>query len=86
MSAVWKDRFLRFVDNGDDLHDVIDEALHDELVTRYRPRFLIVCDARQILAADIRTSDALDVQLTALSSYSHSFCHGQELRNPVREH
>lgn len=71
---LWKDKiFFRFVDDGDDLHDVIDEARHDELVTRYRPRFLIVCDDRQILAADTRTSDTLDIQLTELSSYSAFF-------------
>jgi hypothetical protein len=71
---LWKDKvFYRLVDNGDDLHDVIDEAGHEELITRHRPRFLIVRDDKQLLAVDTRTSDTLDIPLTELSGYSSFF-------------
>ena len=71
---LWKDKvFYRFVDNGDDLHDIIDEATHDQLIVRHRPRFLIVRDNKQILAIDARTNDTLDAQLTELSGYSAFF-------------
>ncbi len=71
---LWKDRvYYRLVDNGDDLHDAIDEAKHDELITRHRPRFLVVRDEIQILAVDTRTSDTLDTPLVDLSNYSAFF-------------
>ena len=85
---LWKDKvFYRFVDNGDDLHDVIDEARHDELIIRHRPRFLIVRDDKQILAVDTRTSDTLDTRLTNLSgSRSVSPAVGGNREDPTREH
>jgi hypothetical protein len=71
---LWKDKvFYRYVDGGDDLHKVIDDARQDAVVSRHRPRFLIVRDDKQILAVDTRTSDTLDTRLADLPGYSAFF-------------
>jgi hypothetical protein len=71
---LWKDKvFFRYIGDGEDLHVAIDEARLDEHITRYKPRFLIVCDERQILAIDTRTGDTLDSGFADLAGYSAFF-------------
>lgn len=72
--VLWRDKvFYRFVDDGEDIHALIDAARSDESITKQRPRFLIVRNREQIVAVDTRTSDTLDTRLTDLPGYSAFF-------------
>lgn len=72
--TLWKARvFDRYVQAGEDLHAAIDDARCDERVIRERPRFLIVRDARRLVAADTTTADTLDIDLTELGAHAAFF-------------
>jgi len=72
--VLWRDKvFYRYVDDGQDVHAVIDTARADEAITKLRPRFLIVRNREQIVAIDTRTSDTLDTRLADLPRYSAFF-------------
>jgi hypothetical protein len=72
--VLWRDKvFYRYVDDGEDIHAAIDAARTDEMITKLRPRFLIVRNRDQIVAIDTRTSDTLDTRLADLPSYSAFF-------------
>jgi hypothetical protein len=66
--TLWKGKvFDRFVEDGDDLHAIIDDARREERIGRERPRFLIVRNAEQLLALDTATQDTLDIGVPELS-------------------
>lgn len=72
--VLWRDRvFYRYVEDGQDIHAVIDSARADKEITKLRPRFLIVRNREQIVAIDTRTSDTLDTRLAGLPGYSAFF-------------
>jgi len=72
--VLWRDKvFYRYVDDGEDIHALIDAARSDEAITKQHPRFLIVRNSEQIVALDTRTSDTLDARLTDLPRYSAFF-------------
>ena len=51
--VLWKNKvWYRYVEDGDDLHAVIDHARTDPRVTKERPRFLIVRDDAQLQQTD----------------------------------
>ena len=72
--VLWRDKvFYRYVDGGEDIHALIDAARSDKLITKQRPRFLIVRNREQIVAIDTRTGDTLDSRLNDLPGYSAFF-------------
>jgi hypothetical protein len=72
--VLWRDKvFYRYVDDGEDIHAVIDAVRTDEAIIKARPRFLIVRSRDQIVAVDTRTRDTLDTRLADLPGYSAFF-------------
>jgi hypothetical protein len=72
--VLWRDKvFYRYVDDGADIHTLIDAARSEESITKQRPRFLIVRNADRIVAMDTRTGDTLDAALVDLAGYSAFF-------------
>ena len=71
---LWKGKlFYRFVQNGEDLHGVIDSAKDEPRITKHRPRFLLVRDAARLVAMDTRAGATLDIPLQELSNHSAFF-------------
>lgn len=66
--CLWKGKvYYRYIDGLEDLHMAIDDAGHDPRISKQRPRFLIVCDDRRLVAVDTRTAVSLDVALAELT-------------------
>lgn len=55
-----------------DPHLVIDELGANEILLKYRPRFLIVTDYKTFLAQDLKTYDSLDIPIEMLAD-NHQF-------------
>lgn len=71
---LWRGKlYYRFVDDGGDLHALIDDAKNDQRVMRERPRFLIVRDAKQLLAIDTKAETTLDIDITELPANAAFF-------------
>jgi len=71
---LWKGKvYYRFVQGDDDLHVLIDTAKSDPRIVKERPRFLIVRDAKHLLALDMKTGATLDTPMSELSSHTTFF-------------
>lgn len=65
---LWKAKlYYRYVDDGQDLHLLIDNAKSDNRIMRERPRFLIVRNDERLVAIDTKVESTLDIALTELS-------------------
>jgi len=72
--CLWKGKvYYRFVQNGADLHGVIDDATTDPRMLRERPRFLVVRNTGHLLALDTRTDATLDTPLADLLTHFEFF-------------
>jgi hypothetical protein len=72
--CLWRNKaYYRFIQNGDDLHDVIDDASKDPRILKERPRFLIVRDSARLLAIDTRSKATLETALVDLPNYFEFF-------------
>ncbi|MEX2274993.1 MAG: DNA methyltransferase [Actinomycetota bacterium] len=72
--TLWKGKvFYRFVDSGEDLHVVIDDAKSEERIRRERPRLLIVRDRERLVAVDTRADATLDCLLSNLQAHADFF-------------
>ena len=65
--------YYRFVQSGDDLHDVIDDAKSSPQILKERPRFLIVRDLIHLVAIDVQTESSLDTTSTDLANHFEFF-------------
>jgi hypothetical protein len=72
---LWKNKvYYRSLDCPDEeLYAVVDAAKAEERVLRERPRFAIARNAHRLVAADLKTSDALDVKIDDLQNHAAFF-------------
>jgi hypothetical protein len=72
---LWKNKvYYRSLDCPDEeLYAVVDAAKAEERVLRERPRFAIARNAHKLVAADLKTSDALDVEIEELQNHAAFF-------------
>lgn len=72
---LWKSKvYYRFLDCPDEeLYAAVDAAKTEERVRRERPRFAIARNAARLAAADLKTGDALDIEIEQLQSHAAFF-------------
>ena len=72
---LWKDKvYYRSLDCDDEeLYTAIDAASSEERILRERPRFAIVRNGRHLVAADLKTGDALDIEIDELQNNAAFF-------------
>lgn len=65
--VLWKKQVYYKATNSDKLLTIIDEMKHADVVAKHQPRFIIVNNATDLLAIDIKTKDTLDIPLAELN-------------------
>lgn len=70
---VWKKKLFFKEVNGEDLHDLIDNAAANERSIKNDPRFIIVTDYETILAKDRKTNDTLDIAIADIPKHFDFF-------------
>lgn len=71
---LWRGKlYYRFIEDGSDLHVLIDDAKNDQRVTKERPRFLIVRDDQRLVAIDTKVETTLDIDLSELPAHAAFF-------------
>ena len=72
---LWKGKvYYQSLDCPDEeLYAVVDAAKAEERVLRQRPRFAIARNADRLVAADLRTGDALDIAIEELQNHAAFF-------------
>lgn len=69
----WKKKLFFKKVNGEDLHDLIDNAAVNERAIKHDPRFLIVTDYATLLAVDRKTGDTLDTPISEIAKHFDFF-------------
>jgi len=59
--------------DGEDVHDIIDELSKNNSIEKNKIRFLIVTNFKDFLSLDIRTKSSLDIEITELSKNTDFF-------------
>lgn len=72
---LWREKvYFRSVDCPDEeLYALVDAAKAEERVRRERPRFVIARNRSKLVAADLKTGDALDTEVDELQSHTAFF-------------
>lgn len=72
---LWRDKvYFRSLDCPDEeLYTVVDGAKAEERVRRERPRFAIARNQARLVGADLRTGDALDIEVKELQNHAAFF-------------
>lgn len=72
---LWKDKvYYRCLDCPDEeLYAVVDAAKADDRILRERPRFAIARSESRLVAADLKTGDALDIGVGELQNHAAFF-------------
>lgn len=72
---LWKEKvYFRVLDCPDEeLYAVVDAAKAEERVRRERPRFAIARNRSKLVAADLQTGDALDIEVKELQNHAAFF-------------
>jgi type I restriction-modification system DNA methylase subunit len=72
--CLWKGKvWYRFVEVGEDVHDIIDTAAANPGIVKLGPRFLVVRNRDRLLGLDMRTRATLDVPLAELGRHFEFF-------------
>jgi hypothetical protein len=68
---LWRDKvyFRSFDCSDEELYALVDAAKAEERVRRERPRFAIARNRSRLVAADLKTGDALDVEVEELQNH-----------------
>lgn len=74
-SCIILKRKLYFLEvlNNDDLHETIDILQNEKLTLKHSPRFIVVTDYKTLLAADVKTGEKLDIEISDLAKYYDFF-------------
>ncbi|MGV1048178.1 MAG: DNA methyltransferase [Solirubrobacterales bacterium] len=72
---LWREKvYFRSLDCPDEeLYALVDAARTEERVRRERPRFVIARNRSKLVAADLRTGDALDIEVDELQNHAAFF-------------
>jgi hypothetical protein len=72
---LWKGKlYYRSLDCADqELYAVVDAAKDEERVRRERPRFVIARNRSKLVAGDLKTGDALDIEIKELQNHAAFF-------------
>lgn len=72
---LWKDKvYFRSLDCPDEeLYSLVDTAKTEERVRRERPRFVIARNRSKLVAGDLKTGDALDIEVEELQNHAAFF-------------
>lgn len=72
---LWRDKvYFQSLDCPDDeLYSAVDAAKAEERVRRERPRFVIARNQSKLVAADLKTGDALDIKVEELQNHAAFF-------------
>ena len=71
--VLWKKKVCFKRETEVDLYGCIDKLKNDPVVTKQRPRFIIVTDFKTLLALDTKTSDTLDTPILELAKHFDFF-------------
>lgn len=72
---LWREKvYFRSLDCPDEeLYSLVDAAKTEERVRRERPRFVIARNGSKLVAADLKTGDALDIEIEELQNHAAFF-------------
>ena len=72
---LWRGKvYYRSLDCSDEeLYAAVDAAKADERIVRERPRFAVARNENRLVAADLKTGDALDIEIGELQNYAAFF-------------
>ncbi len=72
---LWREKvYFRSLDSSDEeLYGLVDAAKAEERVRRERPRFVIARNRSKLVAADLKTGDALDIEVEELQNHAAFF-------------
>lgn len=59
--------------SDEELYAAVDAAKADERIVRERPRFAVARNENRLVAADLKTGDALDIEISELQNYAAFF-------------